>query len=145
MEVVMSELISSLLANKELVMVQSNVSVYEVANLMASNRIGAIIVKDEDSLLGLISERDITRKVVSQGVDLHATKAYDILFSDVTILSPHETLEKAMQVITNTRRRHVLIEDKGEIISILSIGDLMKHLLDEKSNTIEHLQQYIYS
>lgn len=141
----MASLISSLLTNRELIYTQSNVSVRQIVELMASNKIGAVIVQDEDALVGIISERDIVRKVVNQGLNPDATTAADIVYSDVTILDKNEPVSKAMQVVTDTRRRHVLVSSNGEVVDIVSIGDLMLNVLSEQSNTIEQLENYIYS
>jgi CBS domain-containing protein len=146
-EVPMAHLISSILVKRELIFVHPDLDIQECVKIMNQNRIGAVVVKDEeqDLILGIISERDITRKLVAQNLDPLTTKASDIVYSQVSILSCHEPIEEAMKTINNTRRRHVLIEDEGRVISILSIGDLMKHVLNEKEQVIEHLENYIYS
>ena len=142
----MAHLISSITNNKrELMFVQSDVRIRQVVELMTNNRIGAMLVKDEDLVLGVISERDIVYKVVQPGLNPDEVTAKEIVYSRVSILDKHEPIEKAMQVISDTKRRHVLIAEEGRIIDIISIGDLMKHILAEKSQTIEHLEHYIYS
>lgn len=142
----MAHLISSIINHKkELMFVQSDVRIRQVVELMANNRIGAMLVKDEDLVLGVISERDIVYKVVHPGLSPDEVMAKEIVYSRVSILDKHEPIEKAMQVISDTKRRHVLIAEQGQIIDIISIGDLMKHILLEKSQTIEHLEHYIYS
>jgi CBS domain-containing protein len=143
----MAHLISSILDKREIVFVHPDASVQDCVKLMADNGIGAVVVKDEEQqrILGIISERDITRKVVRMGLDPLHTSAQDIVHSEVTILDCHQPIEKAMAAITHTRRRHVLVKDGSDVISIVSIGDLMKHVLEEKSIIIEHLENYIYS
>lgn len=142
----MGDLISSVLGDAELIWVDSESSINDCARLMVEKRIGAVVVKDaSEKVLGLISERDVTRKCVGQQLDANQHKAKDIVFTDVTVLDKQEPIEKAMEAVINTRRRHVLVEDNGEVVSIVSIGDLMKHLLKEKSQMIEHLENYIRS
>ena len=147
MEVSMAHLISSILDKREIVFVHPDASIRDVVRIMVDNQIGAVVVKDEEQarILGIISERDIIRKVVKMGLDPIHTRAQDVVYSNVTILESHQPIESAMAAITHTRRRHVLIQDDNEVVSILSIGDLMKHVLEEKSIIIEHLENYIYS
>ncbi|HAU2046321.1 TPA: CBS domain-containing protein, partial [Legionella pneumophila] len=78
-------------------------------------------------------------------LSLETAKVSDVVYNNVTILSPHDSVEKAMQVITETKRRHVLIQEEGELLAILSIGDLLYHVLEDKLRVIEHLENYIHS
>lgn len=119
-------------------------SVKKCVEEMTKRNIGALVVLDAHKrLLGMVTERDIVRACLDKGFSLDTTKASEIVFKDVTILSPHDVVEKAMQAITDTKRRHVLIYDKNELIALLSIGDLLFHLLEDKARVIEHLEQYI--
>jgi CBS domain-containing protein len=111
---------------------------------MAEYNIGALVVRDtNDKLIGIVSERDIVFSCLHKGMDIHTTKASDVVYSKVTILSPHDVVEKAMQAMTDTRRRHVLIYEGDKLIAILSIGDVLFHLLEDKTREIEHLANYI--
>ncbi|HAU2083525.1 TPA: CBS domain-containing protein, partial [Legionella pneumophila] len=78
-------------------------------------------------------------------LSLETAKVSDVVYTNVTILSPHDSVEKAMQVITETKRRHVLIQEEGELLAIFSIGDLLYHVLEDKLRVIEHLENYIHS
>jgi len=121
-------------------------SVKKCIDLMIDNNIGALVVVDNaNQLVGMVSERDIIRLGVHQGLDLKTAKVSDVVYKDVTILSPNDIVEKAIQVMTTTRRRHVLIRDKDEYIAILSVGDLLYHMLDAKARTIEQLENYIHT
>jgi CBS domain-containing protein len=120
-------------------------SMEKCIQLMTELDIGALVVVDNDNqLVGIVSERDIVRSL-HKGFTLNKTKAREIAFSEVTILSPHDKVEKAMQAITHTKRRHLLICEKNERIAILSIGDLLYYLLEDKSRTIEQLENYIHT
>lgn len=113
-------------------------------DLMADLDIGAVVVLDnEHKLAGIVSERDIVRSCLHQCVDLNTARVSDVMYTKVSILSPHDTVDKAMQVITQTKRRHVLIRENDEFIAIVSIGDLLFYLLDDKARVIEHLENYI--
>ena len=111
--------------------------------------IGAVMVLDKhDNLVGMVSERDIVRSCMKNNkcVDLTTGKVSEVVYKEVTILSPNDVVEKAMQAMTQTKRRHVLIrDDNGKFIAILSIGDLLFHLLEDKARTIEHLENYIHT
>ncbi len=115
-------------------------------DLMADLDIGAVVVIDnKNKFHGIVSERDIVRSCLHQCVDLNAARVSDVVYTKVSILSPHDTVDKAMQVITQTKRRHILIRENDEFIAIVSIGDLLFHLLDDNARVIEHLENYISS
>jgi CBS domain-containing protein len=131
---------------RPIVFISPDESVKQCIRLMADFDIGALVVLDErKNLLGMVTERDIVRSCLDQSCNPDKTKALDIVYTKVTILSPHDTVEKAMQVMTDTKRRHILIGENGKFLAILSIGDLLYHLLEDKSRVIEHLEQYIHS
>lgn len=143
----MSSSICSILLGKELITVKSNACVFDCAILMAKLNIGALPVKDieTDNIIGIISERDMVRQVTAKGLDPKELMANDIVHINICVLDCHETIEKAMNIMSATRRRHMLISRDEDIISIISIGDLMNHLLDEKVGVIAHLEDYIRS
>ena len=147
MEREMAHLIHSVLPRppRKIVYINTNDSVKKCIDIMADNNIGALVVlDDDDKFIGIVSERDILLSCLHKGIDINTAKASDVVFTKVTILSPHDLVEKAMQAITDTKRRHVLICEKNEFIAILSIGDLLYHLLEDKAREIEHLENYIY-
>lgn len=120
-------------------------SVKQCVDKMVALDIGALVVLDDNEhLLGIVSERDIVRSCLAKS-SLEQMHAGDIAFKAVTILSSHDPIEKAMQAMTDTKRRHVLIRDNEALIAILSIGDLLNHMLEDKARVIEHLEQYIHN
>ncbi len=143
----MSQLLQNILPEprRKLVFVYPDVSVSQCCEIMAQNDIGALLVSDEVNVIGIVSERDIVRRCMCQGLDATKATARDITYADVTILTLHDTVEKAMQIMTSTRRRHLLIQDKNEVISILSIGDILYYLLEDKARVIEQLENYIHT
>ncbi|KGP63669.1 hypothetical protein EP47_03350 [Legionella norrlandica] len=144
----MAHLIHSVLPipPRKIVFIHPEDSVRKCINLMVENDIGALVVADSDAnLIGIVSERDILRSCFYKSIDLETAKALDVVYTKVTILSPHDAVEKAMQAITETKRRHVLIQENGELLAILSIGDLLYHLLEDKMRVIEHLENYIHT
>ena len=149
----MSKLLFDILPKekRELIFVYPDVKVSQCCELMSQHDIGALLVIDElnvigeMNLVGIVSERDIVRRCLCTGLDSRKTVARDIAFADVTILTLHDTIETAMKAMTETRRRHILIKDKDEIMSILSIGDILYHLLEDKAHVIEQLENYIHT
>jgi CBS domain-containing protein len=142
----MAQLIHSVLPTppRKIVYIAPEDTVKHCIDLMVKHDIGALVVVDnKKQLIGLVSERDIVRACVYEEFDLETAKAKDIAYTAVTILSPHDAIEKAMQVITDTKRRHVLIREHDQFIAILSIGDLLYHLLEDEARTIAHLEHYI--
>lgn len=142
----MAYLIHSVLPKppRKIVSVQSEDTVKKCIELMTQEDIGAVVCFDkENNLMGIVSERDLLRHCLGQCKDLNTTPVSAVVYQKVSILSPHDTIEKAMKVITDTKRRHILIQEKDEFLAIVSIGDLLFHLLDNKAKIIEHLEQYI--
>lgn len=144
----MAHLIHSVLPTppRKIVYIQPDDSVQKCINLMVEHDIGALVVVDKNNkLIGIVSERDVVRSYIYQDMDFAKAKAQDIAFTEITILTSHDVVEKAMQAMTATKRRHILICDDDQFIAILSIGDLLYHLLDDKSRVIEQLENYIHT
>lgn len=144
----MAHLIHSVLPvpPRKIVYIRPSDTVKTCIDLMVENDIGALVVVDKDNnLIGIVSERDIVRSCLYSHGDLQKSSAGDIAFTDVTILSSHDLVDKAMQTMTATKRRHILIRDADTFIAILSIGDMLYHLLDDKSRVIEQLENYIHT
>lgn len=146
----MANLLHSILPEprRSIVSVHPDVSISRCVAMMVEDNIGALVVMDEENenLFGLLSERDIIWSLVYKGLSAESTKAHEILCAEVTVLKETETVEKAMQAMIVTKRRHILITDDNEaIIAILSIGDLLFSLLEENARKIEHLENYIHS
>lgn len=143
----MAQLIYSALPSprRPITFIEPAMSVVQCVEMMTSQDIGALVVRDGDSLLGIVTERDILRDCLNRGCDPVETSAKDIAYVNVRVLSVNDPIEKAMEVITQTKRRYVLVSEEDELIAILSIGDLLFHLLEDKSRVIEHLENYIHS
>lgn len=144
----MAHLIHSVLPvpPREIVFIKPDDTVKKCIDIMAERNIGALVVVDnEDKLVGIVSERDIIHSCLHKGLDIKAAKASDVVYTKVTELSSHDLVEKAMQVMTETKRRHILICENGEFIAILSIGDLLYHLLEDRARVIEQLENYIHT
>ena len=118
-------------------------SVYDAIELMADKEVGALVVMEGDSLVGVLSERDYARKVVLQGRSSKGTKIKEIMTSRVAYARPEQTVEECMALMTDKRIRHLPVMDGDELLGVISIGDLVKAIIEEQQHVIEQLEQYI--
>jgi CBS domain-containing protein len=118
-------------------------SVYEAVEKMSEKSAGALLVMDGDTLAGMLSERDYARRVILQGRSSKDTKVSEIMTRDVITISPQQTVEDGMRVMTNHRIRHLPVVDGGRVVGVVTIGDLVKWLLTLHEETISQLSQYI--
>jgi CBS domain-containing protein len=118
-------------------------TVYEAIALMAEKNIGAIPVMSDGKLLGMFSERDYTRKVILQGRASRDTKVEEIMSTSLHTVSPADSVQSCLEIITNSRIRHLPVVDGDNLIGIVSIGDLVNWVIAVQSNEIEDLHRYM--
>ena len=119
--------------------------VIDAIRLMAERRIGALLVMNGATLAGILSERDYARKVVLQGRSSKDTPVRDIMTAQVVTVGPHDGIERCMQLVTDGRIRHLPVLDDGQVVGVVSIGDLVKAVIEEQRQELDHLQRYIAS
>lgn len=112
---------------------------------MAEHHIGAVLVLEAGQLAGILSERDYARKVILKGRSSSDTAAREIMSSPVVTVTPDDTLDGCMRLMTERRFRHLPVLDGGHVVGVLSIGDLVKAVIEEQQLEIAQLQQYIVS
>ena len=113
--------------------------VIEALRLMADKNIGALIVMSDQKLVGMLSERDYARKVALMGKTPLETPVSDIMVSPVITVTLQHTLEQCMAIMTDKRTRHLPVVEEGQVVGLLSIGDLVKSLILEQQETIQRL------
>lgn len=118
-------------------------SAYEAARFMADKNIGALVVTEHGKVVGIASERDCTRKLVAMARSSQDTLLRDIMSSPVMYVHPDQTGEECMALMTENRLRHLPVMDGGQLIGLISIGDLVKATISEQQFIIEQLEHYI--
>jgi len=117
--------------------------VLEAIRLMADAHIGAVLVMEGPRLVGILSERDYARKVVLQGRSSAATPVRDIMTPRVLTATPADTSDRCMQVMTKHRIRHLPVLDGDDVVGVVSIGDLVKAVIEDQQVELDSLQRYI--
>ena len=117
--------------------------VYDALQLMADKEIGALLVLEGGRLVGVISERDYARKVILKRKSSLDTPVKQIMTRDVVWVRPEQTVEECMALVTEKRVRHLPVLVDGQVVGVISIGDLVKAVIDEKDFTIKQLESYI--
>ena len=133
------------LKGKDVWSIEPDVPVLEAIRLMADRHIGAVPVMHGTELLGILSERDYARKVILRGRSSADTPVREIMSSPVTTISPDDAVTHCMQIMTEQRIRHLPVVEKGKVVGMISIGDLVKAVIEEQQQTIDQLERYIAS
>ena len=118
--------------------------VLEAIRLMADHHVGALLVMKGEELSGIVSERDYARKVILLGRSSAETPVWQIMSSPVVTVSPGHTVHECMRLVTERRIRHLPVVRGPKVVGIVSIGDLVKAVIEEQQQTIEQLESYIH-
>jgi CBS domain-containing protein len=127
----------------ELVTIGPNAKVFDAIRTMADHNIGALVVMEDGKMVGLITERIYAREVVLKGRTSPTTPVREVMATDLPYAKPEQSVEEAMAVMTETRHRHLPVFDRGELVGLISMGDLVKSIIGHHEFTIEQLLHYL--
>lgn len=123
--------------------IRPTASVLEALQMMADRGIGALLVMEGDSIVGIITERDYARKIALMGRTSVATLVRDVMTKDVMYVRPSQTCEECMALMTENRLRHLPVVQGEKLVGLVSIGDLVKDIISEQQFIIDQLEHYI--
>ena len=128
---------------QSVVTIGADKSVFDAIKLMSERQIGALIVTQDADIVGIVTERDYARKVVLMDRSSKTTPVRDIMTKSVRYVRLSETAQDCMALMTEHRMRHLPVIDEGKLVGMVSIGDLVKNIIDEQQFTIQQLEHYI--
>ena len=127
----------------EIYSVSPETMVYDAIKLMADVKVGALLVIENNKLVGIISERDYTRKVILENRSSHETPVRDSMTSEVLTVTPDQSVADCMKVMSEHHIRHLPVVENGQAIGIISTMDVVKNIISEKETVIDQLEHYI--
>jgi CBS domain-containing protein len=130
--------------SRDIFSIPSHATVSEAIQMMDEKNVGALLVMDGDRLNGIISERDYTRKVFLRGRRSRETKVSEIMSTNVTVTHPREPVETCLRLMTDKHIRHLPVVEGDQVVGVISIGDLVKHVISCQQAAIAHLENYIH-
>ena len=130
-------------ASNALFTVSPSTTVLEAVTIMADKGIGSLVVMEGEQMVGILSERDYIRRVALFERSSFATTVGEVMTTDVVTISPRDGTQRCMQLMTDKRLRHLPVVENGKLLGLLSIGDLVKDVIQEQEKLIRHLEGYI--
>ncbi len=127
----------------EIYTIAPDAGLYQALQLMADKNVGALLVTQDDKLVGIFTERDCVRKIIRQGKLSTNNIVADLMTSEVRCVAPETSIEDCMQLMTGKRHRHLPVLENGKLIGIISIGDVVKAIISDREATIRTLETYI--
>ena len=130
---------------QQVLSIQPQAKVFDALMLMAEKDVGALVVLEGDKLVGIFSERDYARKIILFGKTSRDTSVGEIMTAKVVCVRPEQMVHQCMALMTQKRVRHLPVLSEKKVIGIISIGDVVRAMLQDQQHTIEQLEQYIMS
>ena len=127
----------------EIISASPDQTVFEALEIMLNKNVSALLILDKGALKGIFTERDYARKVILRGKASRDTKLHEVMTEDPLTIDPGQSVDECMRLMTGKFIRHLPVMDSGELVGIISIGDLVKHIIEEQKYTIENLEHYI--
>ena len=127
----------------KLLSVTPRMSVFEALQKMAEFDVGALVVLEGDRLVGIFSERDYARKLILHGKSSKETRIEEIMTTRVVCIGPDRSAEECMALMTDKRVRHLPVLEDKKVVAVISIGDVVREMIEDQKHTIEQLEQYI--
>ena len=128
---------------KDVYSIPSSITVFEALRIMGEKNIGAVLVIEETVLKGILSERDYARKIILKDKSSKETLVSDIMEAEVVTVQPTDDLDYCMELMTGKRIRHLPVSEDNVVIGIISIGDVVKAIIELQKSTIQYLDSYI--
>ncbi len=128
---------------KETFTIPPGTSVYHALELMVEKNVSALLVMEDDKLAGIFTERDYARKVVLKGKSSKETQIAEIMTKDLITVSPNSTIDECMELMTGKYIRHLPVVENDKLAGIISIGDVVRRIIQEQKSIIGHMEQYI--
>ena len=128
---------------KQLLTIPGNISVYEALKVMGEHNICALLIIENEQLLGIISERDYARKIVIKGKNSHDTLVSDIMTTELFTVTLNDRIETCMELMRDKHIRHLPVVEDKKVIGMVSIGDVVNSVIESQKATINHLSDYI--
>jgi len=125
--------------------VDPDTSVLDALKIMMDKNISALLVMEGSELKGIFTERDYARKIILQGKSSKETKIKEVMTASLEVINLNSSIDHCMQIMTDKHIRHLPIVDNGKVSGMISIGDLVKFVINDQKQTIEQLQSYISS
>ncbi len=123
--------------------ISPDATVYEALEMMADKDVGALLVMEGDRLVGIFSERDYARRCILRNRRSKETRVRELMTQDVITITPSTTIDEAMEIMTRHRIRHLPVVEDGKVVGVVSIGDIVKTVIENQQHVISHLEGYI--
>jgi CBS domain-containing protein len=123
--------------------VEPHIMVYAAIEQMCDRNIGGLMIVEGGKLVGIFTERDYARKLILKGKSSKDTPIKDLMTPNPFTVTPKTSIEECMKLMSGKHIRHLPVEENGTLIGMISIGDVVKHIIEDQKSTIEHLEQYI--